>query len=294
MERGWTMNEQDAARCVGASSCEACLDADTWAFLADMYAFAGNSLLVPMSQSSEIGLDPRFWAELPCFGDDRLEKALMQLRSFAEEASAAEATDRRASAAEATGERASGAEMADGRASGAEDAVRAISVEFTHLFMGPPSPACPPWETYYREAGTKNGFGRATFEMREILRGLGLRASGPGNQFEDHAGLELLVLSEMCRRAAESLDVPRDLVELASAEPTEPLRGVEGASSGVVCAFSLSHQEAASFVNGRLAAWIPAFAASVASERPGGYHALLLAYVSELLAWHGRALNPTA
>lgn len=284
MERGWTMNEQDAARCVGASSCEACLDADTWAFLADMYAFAGNSLLVPMSQSSEIGLDPRFWAELPCFGDDRLEKALMQLRSFAEEASAAEATDGRASGAEATG----------GRASAAEDAVRATSVEFTHLFMGPPSPACPPWETYYREAGTKNGFGRATFEMREILRGLGLRASGPGNQFEDHAGLELLVLSEMCRRAAESLDVPRDLVELASTEPTEPLQGVEGASSGGVCAVSLPHQEAASFVNGRLAAWIPAFAASVASERPGGYHALLLAYVSELLAWHGRALNPTA
>lgn len=254
------MNEQGAARC-GASACDIRFDADTWAFLADMYAFAGNSLLVPMSQLSAIGLDPGFWTEPPSFGEGRLEEAAARLRSFAEGASAA------------------------------EDAVRSVSVEFTHLFMGPPSPACPPWETYYREAGTKNGFGRATFEMREILRGLGLRASGPGNQFEDHAGLELLVLSEMCRRVAEALDAPLDPAEPVSAEATEPSLGVEGAPSDGDRAVLPLQQEATSFLNGRLAAWLPAFADSVAAERPDGYHALLLAYISELLAWHARAMG---
>lgn len=311
------MNKQDAARCGDASACDASacdarragrLDADAWAFLADMYAFAGNSLLVPMSQSSAIGLDPGFWSELPSFGDDRLEEALAHLRSFAEEASTAEAGDGRASAEEDAARDAAARCTADSKALDAssepcaagcpqpalENAVRAVSVEFTHLFMGPPSPACPPWETYYRETGTKNGFGRATFEMREILRGLGLRASGPGNQFEDHAGLELLVLSEMCRRVADALGAPQGSAKSVFAGSAESSQGAEGASSDGLCAVSRLRQEAASFVNGRLAAWMSAFAASVASERPDGYHALLLVYVTGLLTWHGRALGPAA
>ena len=78
----------------------------------------------------------------------------------------------------------------------------AVSVEYTRLFVGPPSPAAPPWETMYR-GSTNVGFGEATFEMRNYLHDLGLELSNENRQYEDHMGIELLYLSELCRRVGE-------------------------------------------------------------------------------------------
>lgn len=39
--------------------------------------------------------------------------------------------------------------------------------------------------------------------MRDLLRAAGLQVSNENNQYEDHIGLELLYLSELCRRRAE-------------------------------------------------------------------------------------------
>ena len=36
-----------------------------WEALADAYAFVGNSLLTPMTRTSDVGLSPSFWSAFP-------------------------------------------------------------------------------------------------------------------------------------------------------------------------------------------------------------------------------------
>lgn len=140
--------------------------------LAEAYAFIGNSLLKPMSQTKEVGLEPAFWEAFPCFGDERVEKAVRALHEHA--FATAHVSER----------------------------VQEVSVEFTKLFVGPPHPAAPPWESYYAKEGVSSGFGEPTFQMQGLLREHGLALSGDSNQFADHMGIELLLLSELVRRAS--------------------------------------------------------------------------------------------
>lgn len=125
----------------------------------DMLAFIGNSLLKPMTQTQSVGLDPLFWKSLPDFGEDSIGEAVSLCEGIAERI---------------------------GRECG-ERAVEVVSVEYTRLFVGPPSPAAPPWETMYR-GSTNVGFGEATFEMRNCLRNIGLELSNENRQYEDHHG----------------------------------------------------------------------------------------------------------
>lgn len=140
----------------------------------DMLAFIGNSLLKPMTQTEPVGLDLLFWESLPDFGDDGVGETIGLCKDTA---------------------------WRIGKERG-ERAIEAVSVEYTRLFVGPPSPAAPPWETMYR-ASTNVGFGEATFEMRDRLHDLGLELSNENRQYEDHMGIELLYLSELCRRAGK-------------------------------------------------------------------------------------------
>ena len=142
--------------------------------LADAYAFIGNSLLKPMTQTEPVGLDPAFWDAFPDFGSAEVAAAVGACRAFAEEAQ-------------------------DRNAVG-EDMVERVSMEFTKLFVGPPSPSAPPWETMNREEGVTVGFGQPTFAMQDILRD------------------ELLALSEMCRRA-EGDALPESAVAFIEARP---------------------------------------------------------------------------
>ncbi|MCI2242428.1 TorD/DmsD family molecular chaperone [Adlercreutzia faecimuris] len=200
--------------------------------LADAYAFLGNSLLKPLSQTPAVGLDPAFWAAFPDFGSDAVAAAADALARWAAEDA--------------------------GRPDG--DRVRDVSVEYTRLFIGPPKPAAPPWETMGRGEGVTVGFGDPTFEMRRLLREAGLELSNENRQYEDHLGIELLYLSELCRRAAE-----------AAADG----RADEAARLDV---------QAAAFAAEHPLAWIDALRAQVAEAAPGGYYALLLALARTLLA----------
>lgn len=152
------------------------MDKDRLLEFADAFAFVGNSLLKPMSQTQSVGLDPVFWVAFPDFGSDDVARRADECSAFADDAQAA---------------------MADGN-----DVVEQVSVEFTKLFIGPPAPAAPPWETMNCEEGVSVGFGKPTIDMQNILASLGLEVSNENNQYADHMGLELLTLSEMCRRAA--------------------------------------------------------------------------------------------
>ena len=143
-------------------------------------AFAGNSLLAPMNQTGTVGLVPEFWDEFPDFGDERVAAAIEACQAYARSAQA----------------------LADEGG----DPVQRASVEYTKLFVGPPRPAAPPWETMHRGEGATVGFGEPTFAMQRLLREAGLEVSNENNQYADHIGIELLYASVLCTRAAEAGD----------------------------------------------------------------------------------------
>ena len=198
--------------------------------LADALAFCGNSLLAPMTQRTGVGLDPGFWESFPLFGDQGVADAVQDCAVWAAK------FERRC--------------QADG-----QSAVERCAIEYTRLFVGPPRPAAAPWETAHRAvadgADSTVGFGQATFEMRELLRNVGLQLCNENRQYEDHMGIELLLLSELCRRAA--------------------------ASDGLAAA------EASMFAADHPAAWVEGLRSATAEAVPDGYYAGLLGVVAALL-----------
>ncbi len=189
---------------------------------ADACAFIGNSLLKPMSQTETIGLDPSFWLAFPDLDDAAVAQAKGAL-----------------------------AQWAEAHAVQGDQAVHDASVEFTHLFVGPPSPAAPPWETMNREEGVTVGFGKPTFAMQDILRDMGLEVSNQNNQYADHMGIELLALSEMCRR---------------------------------VDAGQMNANAVSAFVHNHPGSWVQALHAKVHDAVPGGYYDHVLDLAEALLA----------
>lgn len=198
-----------------------------WQACAETYAFLGNSLLEPMTRTPTLGLDPAFWESIPNFGDPAVAAAAQTCANFA--------------------------------ANAGEDAVERCAVEFTHLFVGPPKPAAPPWETMYASENVTVGFGQATFDMRTLLREAGLEVKNENNQYEDHLGIELLYLATLCGRAAagEELD-PASVVAFIDKHPLS---------------------------------WIEAFHARIAEARPGGYFDGLVAFAHAMLVWQAATLR---
>lgn len=201
-----------------------------WKSLSEAYGFIGNSLLRPMSQTSSVGLDPAFWEAFPDFDDEAVAEAVRACGRTAA-AVAAKAEER------------------------GSDPVQDCSIEFTRLFVGPPSPAAAPWETMYRGENVTVGFGQATYEMRTLLREAGLEVRNENNQYEDHMGIELLYLSTLCARQAESPD----------AEAAQAL---------------------ATFMDEHPLAWVAKLRDRIAQESPGGYLAALVSLEGAVLAWH--------
>ncbi len=202
--------------------------------LADAYAFIGNSLLKPMSMTESVGLDRDFWEAFPDLESDDVARAKADLVSWA--VSQAE-KDR-------------------------DQAIEDVSVEYTRLFIGPPSPAAAPWETMYGETSDGSeitvGFGTPTFQMRELLRSIGLELSNENNQYEDHIGIELLYLSELCRSAAKT--------DPGSSERNEAVSKIEG------------------FISEHPAKWADKLCSKVGEAYPNGYIVRLLKLVQALLA----------
>ncbi len=152
------------------------------------------------------------------------------------------------------------------KAASAKDHAQAVqdcSVEFTRLFVGPPKPAAPPWETFYRADGVTAGFGQATFAMRQRLRDAGLELRNENNQYEDHMGIELLYLSWMCRQV------------------------LEGGGS-------VQASDARSFALAHPLAWIGRFRDAVGKASPDGYFHALVDLASCLLEAQVSRLSPKA
>lgn len=209
------------------------LDCDEWQTLGQLYAFFGNSLLSPMNRTETVGLNPRFWRDLAGLLGGVIARPAQHCAAWAE--LAADDCSR-------------------------DELVQHVSIEFTHLFVGPPSPAAPPWESANGLVESHVGFGEATYLMRDRLRALGLAQCGPGNQFEDHVGIELLYLSELCQRIAN-------------------------AQASTCGSADVRVEELEHFVREHLLCWIGRFCNKVAVSRPDGYFVHVLDCVRTLLEW---------
>jgi len=200
--------------------------------LSQAYAFLGNSLLVPMSRTDASGLEVSFWDVWPLAADDpEVAAALDVLKAHGALVSSLPR----------------------------DEAVQRVSVEFTHLFIGPPHPLAPPWETMNPE-GRENtiGFGQATFDMKGLLREAGVRVANDNHQYEDHIGIELLYLSTLCQHA--------------SVADGDALTGIIGQQTSFIAAHPLF--------------WIGRLSEKVARAYPHGYYVGLISLTRALLAWH--------
>ena len=197
-----------------------------WQELSRAYAFLGNTLLAPIAQTEHVGLSEEFWRAFPTFGDEELARACADMGKFCSHLQ----------------------EVAK------IDPVTDVSVEYTHLFVGPPKPAAAPWETAYRgEHRVNYGFGQATFEIRAALSSAGLKLSNENNQYEDHMGIELLFLSVLCQRVSD-------------ASPSE-----------------IAKDKVADFIAAHPQKWAGEFRKAVCEQQADGYFDNLLGVVEALL-----------
>ena len=214
-------------------------DREAFAQVAPWLAIAGNALLTSPSQAGAAGevlFDAGLWEELAACEDAEIAAAAAELAAFAR----------------------------------GESAAQRASVEFAHLFVGPPKPAVAPWETFYRQQGCAVGFGEATHTMRAALRDNGLELAQAGRQYEDHMGIELLLASELCRRAG---DVSWDTRTGCRCPSQVECDDEEGESA----------ERAAKFVRTRPLSWMPTFRQAVERERPQGFYTPLLELTQALL-----------
>ncbi|MDR1015747.1 MAG: molecular chaperone TorD family protein [Coriobacteriales bacterium] len=182
-----------------------------------LYSFLGNSLLRIMTADTAFGLEPDFWE---AFGD-----------AFALDAAGDSAADAHIEKAQADLQRVANELKALERSV----AIERVGVEYTRLFVGPGTPAAPPWETLYREGGTVL-FGLPTFDMRRLFGEQGYRASPESHQFEDHIGFELLYLALRLSEAegpAGGVEGPAKDASRDSVAPTEDPAGAAANSAGL-------------------------------------------------------------
>lgn len=260
--------------------------ANIYAAYAEAFAFLGNSFLSPMSQTLDVGLRAEFWMAFPDFCDKEVRCALDNLAHYAQ------ALNPDGLSINVQGSDMQGLLNAQG-ASGAEglpraqasmrdaqffledtvvgiDPVTAVSVEFTHLFVGPPSPAAAPWETFYRDKEVTSGFGNATLEMRKALRELGLQVLNKNNQYDDHIGIELLYISALCSSVVSSLE---ESSNLATGKESDADKG---------CAEGITASDI-EFIQIHPLSWIGKFHEAIRKEAEGGYYDNLVRLTQALL-----------
>ena len=201
---------------------------EVWRAHSAWYSFFGNSLLAPMVSNGAIGLDPHFWDEFPFAFHGKATEGLRDLQAVVK--------------------RYENVTL---------DAVlQDINIDYAKLFIGPPRPTAPPWETAYR-AKVDNVvlFGQATVEMNSRLRKAGLAINNEKHQLADHIGLELLYLA--AQSDSFSMRVPQ----------------------------LLDVKELRVFIEENLLSWVGSFTEAVVRNDSSGYYAGMAKIIWGVLLW---------
>lgn len=140
---------------------------EVWAFRTNLYSFLANGLLEWVKEEDKEVLSPKFWRDFPIVASNsQLEEGLEQLIACTSQLEKLST----------------------------KEALKEVSVEFTHLFIGSPRPKAPPIESYYF-SNKRAIFDQKTVEMKEILNQHGLESTKKDKFPEDHLGLQLLLLA---------------------------------------------------------------------------------------------------
>ncbi len=223
------------------SNAVSALPESAWNNLANLYAFAGNSFLSPMTRENAIGITANFWEAMPHFNNGIIQQAQTNLAEYANQAQC---------------------ELKQGA-----NVIQKCAVEYTHLYIGPPRPAAPPWETMYMPGNESIGFGAATVDMKRRIAAEGLTLGGVHNQYEDHIGIELLLLSVLCKKQAQAK------------------------RSGVLPESTQGEEQLISYIKQRPGCWIGKFTAKTTLAAPSSYYALLATWVQAVIGWHSKAIG---
>jgi TorA maturation chaperone TorD len=200
-----------------------------------------------MNSASAAGISAGFWEEfLPEISNEHIRAGINKLAAYGEAA----------------------------RLLDEDAAIRKCAVEYTKLFIGPPTPAAPPWETMYKGEEAKFGFGQPTFEMKQLLRDAGLELKNDNNQYEDHLGIELLYLAALCGRMHAALS-----------------EGVEDDPATASSDDAANRTALGAFIKEHPLQWIGALRDKINAAYPNGYFSGLAELVQGILEWHSESLE---
>lgn len=149
---------------------------EVWGFRQQLYMFYADCLLEPIQEANKEILTEQFWRQFPLegangqimWGLEQLIQCTIKLSSMSE-----------------------------------EKAMETVNVEYTELFIGPPIPKAPPWESFYNTR-KKLFFGPTAFIMKDLLKQQGFASARSGSHPEDHLGIELLYLTILTEKMYEA------------------------------------------------------------------------------------------
>lgn len=108
-----------------------------------------------------------------------------------------------------------------------EDALRGLRAEYTRLFMGPMTPACPPYESVFDKERPEESWGimagPATDAMAKALADEGLKITLEFAELPDHVAIELEYMYYLLSRAYFGKENVEKYLEKANAFLTEHL-----------------------------------------------------------------------
>ena len=148
-----------------------------------------------------------------------------------------------------------------------EEDARDVRRDFTQLFVGPERMTAPPYESVHRSED-RLIFEQDTFVVRAAYAEFGLAAPRLNQEPDDHIGLEMAFIGELCVRGLDALD---------SADHAELAR--------VVAAI-------ARFLDEHLLAWGPQCLTLIASEATTSFYRGVAALGQGLLSDAGRTFRP--
>lgn len=147
-----------------------------------------------------------------------------------------------------------------------EDAL-AVRRDFTQLFVGPERMTAPPYESVHRSED-RLIFEQETFVVRAAYAEFGLAAPRLNQEPDDHIGLEMAFISELCVRGLDALD------------------------SADTAALTLVLAAIARFLDEHLLAWGPQCLTLIATEATTSFYRGVGALGLGLLSDAGRTFRP--
>lgn len=211
---------------------------DVWNFRTELYHFLAGSLLEWIDEENDEVLTREFWENFPVeAANPQLEAGLEQLVTSAQQLSQLPK----------------------------KEALEKMATDYTHLFIGTPSPKAPMVESFYY-SNRRAIFDQKTVEMKELLAKHGLESNKKDQYPEDTLGLQLIFLAI---KSEEMIALQEDK-QIASAE------------------------EQIAFIDSHLLSWLPGLSNDTKEHGATGFYGGLIELIWGIVLWDRELLQEFA